>query len=171
MNRPLGINGLTLGSRSRAGFLQAGFGKMGRLFKSKGYAMKTLLSATLIGAFLASPALALEPIGQNKTITGKLVAARVADRIRRECDSIDARIIYAFGQARALKSDAEKQGYSTDQIDAFLDSKSEKARIYASADAYLAKHGATPGDGASYCRLGRDEIAAQSFIGSFLRVR
>lgn len=130
--------------------------------------MKPLLIASLLAA-LATPVAALEPIGQNSAITGKLVAARIADRIRRECDSIDARLLYAYSEARGLKRTAEKLGYSGDQIDAFLDSKAERAKIYASADRYLADKGAKKGDAASFCAVGRAEIAAKSYIGSFLR--
>ncbi|MFB2532533.1 DUF5333 domain-containing protein [Paracoccus sp. p3-h83] len=132
--------------------------------------MKLLLTVALIG-LTALPAAALEPIAQNTAITGKLVAARIADRIRRECDRIDARLIYAYSEARGLKRDAERMGYSSAQIDAFLDSNSERARIYADAERWLAGKGAKSGDAASFCRVGQGEIAAKTYIGSFLRAR
>lgn len=132
--------------------------------------MKALMTAALV-ALIALPAAALEPISQNKTIVGKLTAARIADRIRRECDSIDARLFYAYGEARALKRQAEKLGYSADQIDAFLDSKAERAKIYAEAERYLSSKGAKAGDKASFCAVGTAEIADKSYIGSFLRAK
>lgn len=136
--------------------------------------MKNLMKSALVmvlAVLMALPAVALEPLGQNETVVGKLTAARIADRIRRECDSIDARMIYAYSEARALKRDAEKQGYSSAQIESFLDDKDEKARIYAAAEDYLAEKGAKKGDAASFCAVGQAELAAKSYIGSFLRAK
>ena len=117
---------------------------------------------------LSSPASALEPLPQERYINDRLIAARVADRVRRECPTIDARIVYAWGQARALKRYAESKGYSRSEIDAFLDSKQDKARIYAAAEDYLTRNGAVKGDAESFCRIGRDEIASKSVAGSLL---
>ncbi|AXC50889.1 hypothetical protein DRW48_15450 [Paracoccus suum] len=133
--------------------------------------MKTLpiLTASLVTlAALAAPAAALEPLSKERYINDRLVAARVADRVRRTCPSIDGRMIEAFSQARALKRYAEKKGYSGAQIDAFLDSKPDRQRIYATAEAYLAQQGAREGDPESFCGVGRAEIAAGSVAGNLL---
>ncbi|WP_255328816.1 DUF5333 domain-containing protein [Paracoccus albicereus] len=132
-----------------------------------------MLSTALIAATLAAatPALALEPLSQERYINDRLIAARVADRIRRECSSIDARMIFAFTQARALKRYARDKGYSEDQIETFLDSKEDKQRIYGIAEDYLARKGATAGNEDGFCKLGRDEIAAGSVIGSLLSAK
>jgi hypothetical protein len=130
-------------------------------------AMK-LIPAVLIAATLATPAAALEPLAQEKYINDRLIAARIADRIRRTCPSIDGRILYAYGEARKLKRYAETKGYSRAQIDAFLDSKADKARIYAVAEDYLARQGAKAEDPESFCRVGRQEIARNTVIGSLL---
>lgn len=125
-------------------------------------------AAALVAALTltAMPAAALEPLSQEKYINDRLIAARIADKIRRGCSSIDARIVYAWSQARALKRYAEDKGYSGAQIEAFLDDDTEKARIYAAADAYLRANDATDADG--LCRLGRDEIAKKTVTGSLL---
>ncbi|MFD2440148.1 DUF5333 domain-containing protein [Paracoccus kondratievae] len=117
---------------------------------------------------LSSPAVALEPLSQEKYINDRLIAARIADRIRRTCPSIDGRILYAYGEARKLKRYAEKKGYSRAQIDAFLDSKEDKRRIYAIADDYLTRNGAKKSEPETYCRIGRQEIARNTIIGSLL---
>ena len=130
--------------------------------------MKTLLPLALIGAVLASPAAALEPLSQEKYINDRLIAARIADRIRRTCPTIDGRILYAYGEARKLKSYAQKKGYSNAQIDAFLDNRQEKDRIYAVAEDYLKRKGARADDPQSFCAVGRQEIANRSVIGSLL---
>ncbi len=130
--------------------------------------MKKLIAIALTAATLAAPALALEPLPQERYINDRLIAARVADRVRRECPSINARIVYAWSQARALKRYAENKGYSSSEIDAFLDSKQDKARIYAAAEDYLTRNGARKGDPESFCRIGRNEIASKSVAGSLL---
>ena len=130
--------------------------------------MKTLLPLALIGAVLASPAAALDPLSQEKYINDRLIAARIADRIRRTCPTIDGRILYAYGEARKLKSYAQKKGYSNAQIDAFLDNRQEKDRIYAVAEDYLKRKGARADDPQSFCAVGRQEIANRSVIGSLL---
>lgn len=117
---------------------------------------------------MATPVLALPPLAENAYINDRLVQARVADRIRKECPSISARMAYAFGQARALKKYALDQGYSGDQIAAFLDSKPDKARVKAAAEAYLAAHGVVAGDAGSFCTLGAKEIARGSVAGSLI---
>ncbi|GLK65749.1 hypothetical protein F8A10_02555 [Paracoccus kondratievae] len=130
--------------------------------------MKKILPVALIAAMLSSPAVALEPLSQEKYINDRLIAARIADRIRRTCPSIDGRILYAYGEARKLKRYAEKKGYSRAQIDAFLDSKEDKRRIYAIADDYLTRNGAKKSEPETYCRIGRQEIARNTIIGSLL---
>ncbi|SIS61999.1 DUF5333 domain-containing protein [Paracoccus saliphilus] len=131
--------------------------------------MAAALAATL--ALTAMPAAALEPLSQERYINDRLIAARIADRIRRECPSIDARMIYAWSQARALKKYARGKGYSDAQIEAFLDSRPDKDRIYGVAEDYMARNGVTKGDAESYCRLGRDEIAGKTVTGSLLSAK
>lgn len=127
-----------------------------------------LLPLALIGALLATPAVALEPIAKEKYINDRLIAARIADRIRRTCPTIDGRILYAFGEARRLKSYAQNKGYSNAQIDAFLHDKAEKKRIYGVAEDYLTRKGAKANDPQSFCAIGKQEIAAKTIIGSLL---
>lgn len=126
------------------------------------------LAIALIAATLASPAAALEPLAQNKHVNDRLIAARIADRIRRTCPTIDARILYAYGEARKLKRYAQDKGYSSAQIDAFLDDKAQKKRIYAVAEDYLTRHGAKASDAESFCVVGRQEIRNKTIIGSLL---
>lgn len=114
--------------------------------------MAAALAATL--SLTALPAAALEPLSQERYINDRLIAARIADRIRRECPSIDGRIVYAYMQARALKKYARDKGYSEAQIDAFLDSRADKDRIYAVAEDYMAKNGVKPGDAESFAAWG-----------------
>lgn len=133
----------------------------------------TFLGAGLIAAMIATaaPALAQAPMAQDKYLNDRLVAARVANRIRRECPSIDLRVVSAWSQARALQSYARKQGNSDAAIDEYLDNRAVKDRIYGIAETYLAQQGATAGDAESFCRVGRDEIAKNTVSGSLLSAK
>lgn len=130
--------------------------------------VKSALLVLIASATLASPAAALDPLSSDKYINDRLIAARIADRIRRECPTINGRLVYAYSQARALQRYALDKGYSREEIDAFLDSKADKARIYAVAEDYLARNGVVKDDPESYCRLGRAEIERRTVTGSLL---
>ena len=131
-------------------------------------ALAALTAALMTAGTLATPAAALEPLSQERYINDRLIAARIADRIRRECPTLGARILYAYSQARALERYALDKGYSREQVDAFLDSKEDRKRIYAVAEDYMAQNGGRKGDAESYCRLGRQEIANGTVTGSLL---
>jgi len=128
-------------------------------------AAAALLALAPVGAS-AGP---MPPLQANAHVMDSLVAARVADRIRHECPSISGRLIKAFFKAEALKGYALEQGYSAEQIRAFLKDPKAKALIKTRAEAMLKTKGAKPGDAQSYCAVGRAEIAADSLAGSLLR--
>lgn len=124
--------------------------------------------ATMITGSAVASAQSLPPLAENTYVTDRLMAARVADRIRKTCPTIGARLVYAFTQARALKRYAEGQGYSEAEIEAFLDDKAEKKKIYARAEDYLKANGATEGSVDGFCALGQKEIAGKTIAGSLL---
>lgn len=126
------------------------------------------LAAAAATAF-APAAAAREPLAAEAHVNQQLIAARVADRIRRECPSISANMLRAFAAAQALKAYAQRKGYSEAEIDGFLKDRSQRERIYAEAEAYMAARGVRPGDVQSYCALGQAEIEARSVAGSLIR--
>ncbi len=128
-----------------------------------------LLPLALTTLMLAGPALALEPLNQEKHINDSLVAGRVGDVIRTQCPSISARMFVVLQKLNELEDYARGKGYSEAEVKAFLKDKTEKARIKGLADAYLKAAGAVPGDVESYCKVGRDEIAKGTLAGSLLR--
>lgn len=132
---------------------------------------RTLALAAVIAAALAGPAAALPPLSQERHVNDSLVQARIADKLRRGCPDLDARIIRAFSEARKLKRYALDKGYSEKQIDAFLDDRDERRRIYGEADRYLAANGVKEGQPETFCRLGQQEIARKSIAGSLLVAR
>jgi len=132
------------------------------------------LTSGIIGALLlAMPVAAadLPPLSQDAHVTRSLLAAAVGDEIRKNCPTISARLFRALTKAKALERYALNKGYTEDQIEAFLDSKDERARMTALRDAYLAQNGVVPADADSYCRLGLAEIERGSLTGSLLRAR
>ncbi|MFN0116365.1 MAG: DUF5333 domain-containing protein [Paracoccaceae bacterium] len=133
----------------------------GRAFRVGALALAATLSA---GAAL--PAGALPPLSENAYVVDRLLAGRVADRIRTDCPDISARVIRAWLELRSLKSWAVEQGYAPDEIDAFVKNRAAKDALKAKAEAYLAANGAT--DEAGVCALGREEIAKGSLIGLLL---
>ena len=125
------------------------------------------LSMTLAG--LAAPAMALEPISKEKHINSVLLQGFIADKIADTCPSIEARKLRALNELMKLRDYALKQGYKADEVRAFVESKTEKARGKAEAAEWLKKAGAVEGQPETFCKIGRDEIAKGSLIGSLLR--
>lgn len=143
-----------------------------RRFRPRAAGRHALVSsglAALVAAALASgPAAALPPLSADARVSDSLVQARVADRLRRGCPDLDARLVRALSEARKLKRYARDLGYSEAQIEAFLDSRDERRRIYAEADRYLAANGVVSGRPDTFCRLGRQEIERKTIAGSLL---
>ncbi len=128
------------------------------------YSLIPLFAAAMVGTASARPSLS----GDSR-ITNELTAAAVAIAIRDNCPSITGRMTVALSKAYALRNYAVSLGYSTDEIQDFLDDKSEQSRIYGLRDQYLAQNGVSKGDSASYCTLGEAEIDKGSLLGSILK--
>ncbi len=130
----------------------------------------TGLAGLLIWSLLAGGALAqqLPPLRENRHVVDSLRAAVIADAIRRNCPSIHGRIFLALRKARQLERYALSLGYSKAQIDAFIRSPEEKARIIEMARAYAAQKGVVEGEKETYCRVGREEIANGTLAGQLL---
>ena len=118
---------------------------------------------------LAAPALALEPINTEKHINETLLQGFIADSIDDNCDSISARKLRALSELNALRNYALEKGYSSQEVKAFVTSKTEKARARALASDWLRGRGAVNGAQAGYCKIGQEEIAKDSLIGQLLR--
>lgn len=138
--------------------------------------MRRLRHMALVLACAAMPAAASQAavndaLRGNPEIYNGLFAIAVADQVRKNCDSISPRMIRAFTFARSLQARAREMGFSDAEIDAFLDSDAEKARMRASVTRYFAQNGVVESDPETYCALGRTEIARASQAGVLLRAR
>ena len=72
-------------------------------------------------------------------------------------------------KAWQLKNYALRLGYTSDEIDAFVESKTEQTRIRRAANRYLKAQGAKTDDDASYCNAGRAEIRQNTLTGQLIR--
>ncbi|WP_306116644.1 DUF5333 domain-containing protein [Roseovarius sp. MMSF_3305] len=128
-------------------------------------ALSIALAATSVGASAQSG------LYNEKDINDGLLIIAVADKIRRGCDSISARIFKARSYAVGLKELASSRGYSDEEIDNYIENKENKAEMRLRRNAYFQSKGASNLDPESLCVLGRAEIQKQSQIGALLRAR
>ena len=130
----------------------------------------SLIRLAVLAAVLAAPAFATPvPMAQNAHINDELRAGFAGDTLRKTCPTISARMMVVMGRLWDLKSYAEAQGYTADDYEAFRADPVQKTRLKTEAEAYLAAAGAKPGDVESYCKVGRDEIAKGTALGTLLR--
>ena len=120
---------------------------------------------------LASQAHALPPLSEVQRVNDGLRDVKIADDIRIHCDALSARMVQAWATLNGLKSHARSLGYSDEEIEDFTKSKKDRKRLEAEADAYMTARGVKRGQDATYCALGRAEIASGSQIGTLLRER
>lgn len=124
-----------------------------------------------IAALMAfSPALAegKVPLPEEAHINEQLIAAAAGDILRKTCPTLEARTFYVLAKLAELKSYTRSQGYTEDEVSVFLKDRDQKARIKSTAKEYLTAAGAVEGDAGSFCKVGQDEIARQTLVGSLL---
>lgn len=109
------------------------------------------------------------PLAEEPHINAQLVAGAAGDILRNTCASISARMFTVMAKLLELEQYARDNGYTEDEVRPFLKDKDQKARVKALAADYLAKAGAVPGDIESYCKVGRDEIAKATLLGTLLK--
>jgi hypothetical protein len=133
--------------------------------------MRNVLIAAVSVALLAGPVAAKPPLRDVAAVDDALLDLGLADRIRKECPDISAKMFRAIGYLNNIQQTAKSLGYSDAEIDAYRKSDAEKARMKARGAAYLKANGVDTSDPQSYCTLGRAEIQKSSRIGSLLRAK
>lgn len=130
----------------------------------------SLIPAILAAATLAAPALADRvPLAQQSAISDGLIAAAIAYEIGEQCDSLEARTLRGLVFLGSLRQEAQRLGYSSREIEQYMRDRAEKARLEALAWERFAALGGQRGDPASFCAVGRAQIAGQTQIGQLLR--
>jgi hypothetical protein len=120
-------------------------------------------------AGLAGAASAKPELKDVAVVREGLIATGMAYEITQKCGAISPRYFRAIGYLNSLKSHAANLGYTVSEIDAYTGDKVEENRLKAIARARLAELGAVAGDEASYCAVGRAEIAKKSAVGQLMR--
>ncbi len=133
--------------------------------------MKRATLAAILGGSLVAQAVAAQtppPINEEQHINDSLLAAAVGAMILRDCSTIFPRYLVIKGKVDALEEYALGQGYTEEQIEAFLDDKDERKRMRKLANTYLRDHGVVKDDPETFCALGRDEIAKGTLTGEMI---
>lgn len=125
--------------------------------------------ALLLAAALATPLPAAAALSDEREVTERLLVIGVADQLRKECGSVDARMVRAYAYLRQAAQVALDLGYDRPTIEAYVEDREEKARLRAIAADRLAARGARKGDEAAHCALARDEIARGTAVGWLLK--
>ena len=131
--------------------------------------MRILTSLLAVFAVIGTAALARPPLRDVAAIDDMVMQVAIADEIRKSCDGISARMLTAYMTLNGLKSQARDLGYSDAEIETYVTSKSEKSRMRAKAEAFLAANGVPAGDRTALCRFGQTQIQTQTQIGQLLR--
>lgn len=97
-----------------------------------------------------------------------LIVVGSAYEISEKCGTISARTFRGLAYLNSLRNRALALGFTPAQIDAYTDDKAEQDRLEGIARARLAEKGVVAGQEASYCAVGRAEMAAGTAIGRLL---
>ncbi len=109
------------------------------------------------------------PLHEDPTVLQGFYAIGFANEVRKNCPQISPRLVRAYSFMKSLEAYARKAGYSDDDIEALKDNKAAKSKLQAQIRADLAARGATPGNTAAFCKVGRDEIARDTQAGHLLK--
>ncbi|MGB0901951.1 DUF5333 domain-containing protein [Halocynthiibacter sp.] len=133
--------------------------------------IKKFLVAGALAVLTAVPVVAAAPVplAQNDAVNNRLITAGIVRRIHKRCPDLTYKRVRSFMYLRSIHSFAQDQGYSADEIEAYIDDTDQEARLYVHVDNWLTQRGARVGNAESYCAIGRAEMSAGSQIGNFLR--
>ena len=122
--------------------------------------------ACIISAGAASAQTALKDVAH---VRDGIIDVGMAYELSEHCDSIRARLFRGLGFLQSLKSHASELGFTDEEIDEYVNDRNEKKRLEAIARAKLVTLGVVEGEEASYCAVGRAQIAANTRVGWLLR--
>jgi hypothetical protein len=122
--------------------------------------------ACVITASAASAQTALKDVAY---VRDGIVHVGMAYELSERCDGLRARLFRGLGFLQSLKRHASDLGYSDEEIDDYVNDRDEKKRLEAIARTQLIALGVVEGEEASYCAVGRAQIAANTRVGWLLR--
>ena len=133
-------------------------------------ALRLVIAAAVSLAVVAEAAPAKQSLRDVKPIDDGLFEIALADQIRKKCPEVSPRLMRAYGALRALEQEARALGYTSAEIESFVESDVEKARMRKRETAYFKARGIRQ-DASGYCRLGRQEIERDTGTGRLLRLK
>ena len=129
-----------------------------------------ILAAACAALALAGPAAAdLPQLEEVEVINEGLIAAGIAHEIGDECPTIRTRLLRGVNFLQGLRDYARDLGYSREQIKAFENNSAHKSALIDIAYARMEARGLDRDDPESWCRIGREEMAAGTQVGQLLR--
>lgn len=128
--------------------------------------MAVFAFATVMSAGHLSAQTALKDVAK---VRDGIIYVGMAYELSERCGSLNARLFRGIGYLQSLKSHARSLGYSEADIDAYINNDAEKDRLEGIARGQLAALGVVEGEEATYCAVGRDQIAANTRVGWLLR--
>ncbi len=134
--------------------------------------MRLTLSLCALTVSLSAAAVAGQsapPLSEVAEIDDGLMAVAIADDIRKRCDDIEPRLMRAYLTIRALERRAQDLGYSDEEIEDYVTSKAEKARMRTKALDWLKENGVDGADDAALCAFGVAAIERNDAVGRLLR--
>ena len=130
----------------------------------------SLMMASAIAVFaMAGPTIARPALKDVPEVREGIIYAGMAYEISRRCDGISARMWRGMNYLQSLKRRAQELGYSDAEIEAYIDDSAEKNRLEGIARQQLAQLGVVRDDPATYCAVGRSQMAANTRVGWLLR--
>ena len=127
----------------------------------------TIALLTVLGCGAAAAAqTALKDVAE---VRDGIIAVGMALELADNCDSLRPRTLRGYVFLQSLQSRASELGYSDTEIDTYINDRDEKRRLEEIARAQLAQLGVVEGQEATYCAVGRAQIAANTRVGSLLR--
>lgn len=128
--------------------------------------------AALIAAFgvCLTPVWAQQvPLKDNQVVRDGFYAIGLADEIRKNCPQISPRLVRAYAALKDLERYARDNGYTEADVKALEDDDAAKDALRDEVRADLAARGATSGNSAGFCKVGREEIARNTPSGRLLK--
>lgn len=123
----------------------------------------------LMFAVANGPVSAANPLRNDETVFDGLMAVASADEIQKNCPTISPRLIRAFFFMKSLERHANRLGFSTEDIEAYVNDKDEQDVMRTATWNYLGSVGVAQDQPETFCEAGRNEITRKSQIGVLLR--
>ena len=114
--------------------------------------------AVSLALLIPQGAWAKPPLRQVNEIDDSLYWIALASEIAKKCETMGARRFKGLSELWRLKGIANDLGYSDDEIRAYVESDSEKARMRKKGQTYLIAQGANYEQPETFCAIGRAEI-------------